>query len=150
MRSCNTCPGGKDCAAVNLHPILLQVLSLYAGGLTDKFDILFSLSDENEALLEKYDNQVSRTCWTKAALLALADIITAKRSDSWSDDAPALIASAVSAFASFPWQITELVEQAPELYQAIYEREPDGNFATDVSKRAFVKFCKSVAFQKSD
>jgi hypothetical protein len=148
MRSCDTCPGGKDCAAVNLHPILLQVLSLYAGGMTDKFDILFSLGEENEALLEKYDDQISKACWTKAALLAIADIITDKNSDNWSDDAPILIASAVTAFERFPWQINELIEQAPDLYQAIYERRPDGEFAAGVSKRAFVKFCKAVAYKK--
>lgn len=150
MRACDTCPGGKECAGVNLHPILLQVLVLYAGGMTDKFDILFSLGEENEALLEKYDNQVSGICWTRAALLAIADIITDKDSDNWSEEAPALIASAIAAFEHFPWQITELVEQAPDLYQAIFERQPDGDFAADVSKRAFVKFCKSVAYQKGN
>ncbi len=147
MRSCDTCPGGKDCAAVNLHPILLEVLNLYSSGITDKFDILFSLGEENEALLEKYDNQISKPCWTKAALLAIADIITAKESENWSQDAPDLIASAVIAFERFPWQINELVEQAPDLYQAIYDHEPDGAFANGVSKRAFVKFCKTVAYK---
>ncbi len=150
MRTCDTCPGGKDCAGVNLHPILLQVLSLYTNGVTDKFDILFSLSDEHEALLEKYDKQVSKTCWTRAALLAIADIISGKNSDNWSEDAPALIASAVAAFERFPWQITELVEQAPDLYQAIIEGRSGDTFTSEVSKRAFVKFCKSVAYTKSD
>jgi hypothetical protein len=147
MRSCDTCPGGKECAGVNLHPILLKVLILYAGGMTDKFDILFSLGEESEALLEKYDTQVSKDCWTKAALLAIADVITNKDSDNWSEEAPALIASAVAAFERFPWQITELIEQAPDLYQAISEHQSDGTFAADVSKRAFVKFCKTVAYQ---
>jgi len=150
MRTCDTCPGGKECAAVNLHPILSHVLGLYAGGVTDKFDILFSLGEENEALLEKYDDQVSKDCWTRAALLAIAEIITAKNSKNWSHDAPDLIGAAVAAFKPFPWQINELVEQAPDLYQAIYEHDPDGAFATDVSKRAFAKFCKSVAYPKND
>ena len=147
MRNCDTCPGNTDCAGTYLHPVLSQVLGLYAAGTTDKFDILFSLGEENEALLEKYDDQISKACWTKAALLAIADIITDKNSDNWSDEAPVLIASAVAAFERFPWQITELIEQAPDLYQAIFERQPDGAFAADVSKRAFVKFCKTVAYQ---
>jgi len=149
MRSCDTCPGGKECAGVNLHPILSQVLGLYVSGVTDKFDILFSLGQDSEDLLEKYDDQVSSECWSKAALLAIADIITNRNSGDWPDDVPALIASAVAAFERFPWQITELVEQAPDLYQAIYERDPDGAFTTEISKRAFVKFCKTVAYQKS-
>ena len=150
MRTCDTCPGGKECAAVNLHPILTHVLGLYADGVKDKFDILFSLGEENEALLEKYDAQVSKDCWTRAALLAIAGLITVKNPKKWSHDAPALIGSAVAAFERFPWQINELIEQAPELYEAICENDPNGTFKTGVSKRAFSKFCKSVAFAKKD
>jgi len=142
MRSCDTCPGSTDCAGVNLHPILLQVHGLYAGGVTDKFDILFSLDEASEALLERYDDQVSKACWTKAALLAIADIIaTAKDQDS-----NTLIASAVAAFERFPWQITELLEQAADLYQAIVERDPESPFATTLSKREFIKTCKAIAY----
>lgn len=147
VRTCDTCPGGNDCAAVNLHPILVQVHDLHASGLTDKFDILFSLGEESEALLEKYDIQISKVCWSKAALLAIADIITNSNCNNWDSDAPDLIASAVNAFERFPWQINELVEQAAGLYQEICEREPSGQFAAEVSKRAFVKYCKTVSYQ---
>lgn len=143
MRSCDTCPGGSDCAAVNLHPILLKVHACYANGMTDKFDILFSLGEESEALLEKYDTQVSRPCWTKAALLALADIIVEQQDQ----DIAQLLSSGIKAFERFPWQIPELIEQAPELYQAIIERDPDGPFAADNTKRGFIKICKAVAFE---
>ena len=146
MRTCNTCPGGKECAAVNLQPILLRVLSLYASGVTDKFQILFSLGEENELLLEKYDAQVSKDCWSRAALLAIAGLIKAKSSKNWSKDAPSVIGSAVAAFEYFPWQINELVAQAPELYQEICENDLNGTFSSTVSKRTFAKFCKTIAF----
>ena len=148
MRTCDTCPGGKKCAAVNLHPILSSVLALYVNGVTDKFDILFSLGEDNEALLEKYDDQVSKDCWNRAALLAIAELITAKSSKKLIHDAPALISCAVAAFERFPWQINELVAQAPELYQEICENDHNGTFTTIVSKRAFAKFCKAIAFSK--
>jgi len=141
VRSCDTCPGTTDCAGINLHPILLQVHALYANGVTDKFDILFSLDEESEALLERYDDQVSKTCWTRAALLAIADIIS-----EGTDDVHALTASAVAAFERFPWQITELLEQAPDLFQAIVERDPTSAFAADMSKRDFAKICKAIAY----
>ena len=150
MRTCDTCPGGKECAAFNLHPILSTVLGLYASGVTDKFDILFSLGEDSEKLLEKYDAQVSKDCWNRAALLAIAGLITAKNPKKWSHDAPALIGSAVTAFERFPWQINELVAQAPELYREICENDPNGTFKTNVSKRAFAKFCKSIAFAKNN
>jgi hypothetical protein len=148
MRTCDTCPGGKNCAAVNLHPILSRVHALYASGVTDKFDILFSLGEDNEALLEKYDDQVSKDCWNRAALLAIAGLLTAKSSKKWMHNAPALIGSAVAAFERFPWQVNELVAQAPELYREVCENDPSRTFTTIVSKRAFAKFCKSVAFAK--
>ena len=148
MRTCDTCPGGKNCAAFNLRPILSRVLDLHASGITDKFDILFSLGEDHEALLEKYDDQVSKDCWNRAALLAIAGLITAKNSEKWSHDTPALISFSVTAFERFPWQINELVAQAPDLYQEICENDQNGTFSTFVSKRAFAKFCKSVAFDE--
>ena len=148
MRTCDTCPGGKKCAAFNLHPILSRVVVLYTSGVTDKFDILFSLGEDNEALLEKYDDQVSKDCWNRAALLAIASLITAKSSKKWKQDTPALIGSAVAAFERFPWQMNELVAQAPELYHEICENDKNGTFTTIVSKRAFAKFCTSIAFDK--
>ena len=146
MRSCDTCPGTTDCAGINLHPILLQVHGLYADGVTDKFDILFSLDEASETLLERYDDQVSKACWTKAALLAIADIITAAKDQDKDQDTNTLISTAVAAFERFPWQITELLEQAADLYQAIVERDPESPFATTLSKREFVKICKAIAY----
>ncbi len=143
MRTCDTCPGGGDCAGLNLHPVLLRVDALFAAGRTDKFDILFALGEEDEALLERFDGQVSKACWTRAALLAIAEILAGE------DDAErirARMAAAVAAFERFPWQITELVEQAPDLYGAILEHAPDGPFADALTKRAFVKICKDVAY----
>lgn len=143
MRSCDTCPGGADCAADNLHPVLMQVHELYRGGMTDKFDILFALGEESVALLEKHDAQVTPPCWTKAALLAIADIIANKPEE----DVKELVSSAVAAFSRFPWQIKELVEQAPDLYQAILEKDLNGDFDKKTTKRSLVKTCKAVAFQ---
>jgi hypothetical protein len=142
MRICDTCPGGSECAGTNLHPILSQVLNLYTQGVTDKFDILFTLGDESEALLEKYNDQISRTCWTRAALLAIADSITKNQPD----DVDNLVRTAIKAFERFPWQISELVEQAPGLYQIIVERDPDGTFSQRTTKRTFMKICKSIAY----
>ena len=146
MRSCDTCPGGKNCAAINLQPILSRVLTLYARGVTDKFQILFSLGEENETLLEKYNTQVSKDCWSRAALLTIAGMITEKNSKKWNNDTSSLIGHAVAAFEPFPWQINELVAQAPELYQAICENDLSGTFSDKVSKRKFAKFCKTVTF----
>lgn len=149
MRSCDTCPGGKDCAGVNLHPILLQVHQLYSQGVTDKFDILFSLGEESEAMLEKYDDQVSKVCWTRAALLAIVDILAETEKNGRPGDTHDLIASAVAAFERFPWQITELVDQAFDLYQAMIERDPESAFAANMSKRDFIKICKAIAYPKT-
>lgn len=146
MRTCDTCPGATDCAGVNLHPVLLRVHELYAQGVTDKFDILFSLGEESEALLERYDDQVSKACWTRAALLAIADIIADGQRGGGSNDIHALMASAVAAFERFPWQINELVEQAPNLFQVVVERDPESDFAAGMSKRAFVQICKAIAY----
>lgn len=142
MKTCDTCPGSTDCAGTNLHPVLSQVLGLYAAGTTDKFDILFALGEENEELLERYTYRVSPDCWTKAALLAIAD--GAVKMDP--DDTKELLTVAIAAFERFPWNIAELVEQAPDLYQAIIDSRSDDDFAEQVSKRAFVKICKKIAF----
>lgn len=145
MKSCDDCPNTTDCAGVNLHPVLGRVLKLYQGGTTDKFDILFALSDEDEALLEKFDHRVSSTCWSKAALLTIADVLAAL------PDAPTdvneTISTAVDAFQRFPWRVEDLVDQAPDLYQAVKERNADDSFADAVSKRAFMKICKDIAYR---
>jgi len=54
MRACDICPGGAACAGVNLAPVLVRVLDLYAGGKTDKFEILFAL-DEDEVEIDKQE-----------------------------------------------------------------------------------------------
>ena len=142
MRNCDTCPGNTDCAGTNLHPGLSQVLGLYAAGTTDKFDILFALGEKNEELLERYTFRVEPDCWTKAALLAIADA-TVKMDP---DDTEQLLTVAIRAFERFPWQIEELIEQAPALYQAIVNNNTDDRFADTISKRDFVKICKKIAF----
>jgi len=156
MQSCDTCPGNNECAATNLHPVLVQVFDLFNSGVTDKFDILFSLSPENEALLEQYNSMISPDCWSKAALLAIADAITTLSEeidsgddlqDTFAEQARAILAMAVDSFEHFPWAVSELVKQAPALYQAIIERTTEDDFANRISKRNFVKLCKDVAYR---
>lgn len=156
MRSCDTCPGNNECAGTNLHPVLVQVFDLFTTGVTDKFDILFSLSPESEALLERFDTKISPDCWSKAALLAITDITTRQLAeldsatnlrDNFTQQIRAVLAMAVDSFDRFPWAVSELVEQAPALYQAIIERTTEDVFASRISKRNFVKLCKQVAYR---
>lgn len=151
MRSCDDCPSAKGCAGNNLYPILMQVYDLYGSGMTNKFDILDALDDESEMLLVKFNKLVSPVCWSKAALLATAEAIErlAKgdtSGDELEEQVLAAIAQAKAAFENFPWQLSELVEQAPDLYQAILEACPDTEFSEKISKRALVKMCKEVAY----
>lgn len=95
----------KKCAAVNLSPILSDALNTYSNDVTNKFEILLSLGQRNEELLEKFDDQVSKDFWTRVALLAIANIISSKSSSNWAQDSPALISSAVLAFKNFLWKI---------------------------------------------
>jgi len=156
MRSCDTCPGNNECAATNLHPVLAQVFALYATGITDKFDILFALSPDSESLLERFDAKISPDCWTKAALLVISDRITTVSvgldfkghlQDNFQEQIRADLAMAVDSFEQFPWAVSELVEQATALYQAIIERTAESAFADRISKRSFVKLCKEVAYR---
>lgn len=156
MKSCDTCPGGSKCAGSNMHPVLMRVFELYSGGTTDKFDILFSLGPENEELLERFDAKLSPCCWSKTALLAIADIINASVTGPDSTPPPkasfgarvrAALATAVDSFKQFPWAVKELAEQAPELYQAIMEQTGGDAFAEHMSKRNFGKLCKEVAYR---
>ncbi len=156
MRSCITCPGNNECAATNLHPILAQVLTLYGDGVTDKFDILFALDPESEELLERFNTKISPDCWSKAALLVIADKITTLSvgldseppvDDNFAERVRADLALAVDSFERFPWAVSELVEQAPALYQAIVERVAGDTFSSRMSKRSFVKLCKEVAYR---
>ena len=75
MRACDICPGGASCAGVNLAPLLVRVFDLYAGGKTDKFKILFDLDEDEEELLEIHTTNVSRACWTRATLSAIAEVL---------------------------------------------------------------------------
>ena len=146
MRSCDDCPGNTDCAGVNLHPVLVQVLDLYAGGTTDKFDILFKLGEGSEALIEKYDHRVSDICWSKAALLAIAEAMSrAEAGGNAADVAKDSLKTACAAFKRFPWKLGELVDQAPDLYQAILDQSAE-DLGAVLSKRAFVKICRDVAY----
>ncbi len=72
MRVCDICPGGAACAGINLAPVLVRVFDLYAGGETDKFEILFAPDEDEEELLEIHTTNVSRACWTRATLSAIA------------------------------------------------------------------------------
>ena len=149
MKSCDDCTHNKGCAGISLHPVLLRVLALYAGGTTDKFDILFALGDEAEALLEKYDKRIAADCWTKAALLAIAEAVGQATGLGAGDAGQAthrVIQTAFDAFRRFPWRVEELVEQTPDLYQAIGELPGGPAFARAVSKRTFSKICKAVAY----
>lgn len=153
MQSCDDCPGSVKCTSVHLHPILVRVLDLYAGGTHDKFDILFSLDEEDEEALELCDGQVSRDCWTKAALLAIAEVVGRIGDDGAApDDAEqqlyATIRTARDAFERFPWHMEELVEQAPGLYALIQEQNPSSELCDRISKRAFLKACKEIVYAR--
>jgi len=147
LRSCEKCPGGALCAAEMLRPVLTEVRGLYAGGMTDKMQILLALDEDSEALLAKQIRRVERACWSKAALLAMADVLAAQAGDAdWPSVVATEIGIAVKAFADFPWHVDDLVAGAPELYAAIVEHDPDGGFAGALSKRQFAKICKTVAY----
>ena len=155
VRSCDDCPSAQGCAGNNLYPILMQVYDLYAGGMTNKFDILDALDDDSEKLLVRFNNLISPVCWSKAALLATAEAIGRLALDAGGGEdgggkvearVRAAIALARDAFENFPWRLSEMVAQAPDLYQAVLDACPDGVFAEQVSKRAFVKICKDIAY----
>ena len=152
MRSCDNCPSARGCAGNNLHPVLKQVYDLYASGVTDKFDILDALDDASEDLLVRFNKLISPVCWSKAALLTIAEVIQEQiaqndpGAEDFEIDVRACIGRARDAFKQFPWNLSELLEQAPDLYQAVLEACPDTDFADRISKRQMVKICKDVAF----
>lgn len=151
MRSCNDCPGSVKCSSVHLYPILVRVYGLYASGTRDKFDILFSLSDEDEAALEQCNAQVSRDCWTKSALLAIGELvgqlaIEGRAMDEVEQGLYDTIRTARDAFAHFPWHLEELVEQSADLYAHIHEQCPDPQLCEHITKRSFMKACKEIAY----
>ncbi len=151
MRSCDDCPSAKGCAGNNLHPVLRQVYDLYASGVTDKFEILDALDDASETLLVKFNKLISPVCWSKAALLTIAEAILELDTDETGaedleNDVRTTVGLARDAFERFPWHLSELVEQAPDLYQAVIEASPGTGFADRISKRQMVKICKDVAY----
>ena len=152
MRSCDSCPSAKGCAGNNLHPVLKQVYDLYAGGVTNKFRILDALDDASEDLLVRFNKQISSVCWTKAALLTIAEAIQellSKNNNIEEDFEPNVrlcVTCASNAFEQFPWRLSELVEQAPDLYEAVLAACPDTEFQKKFSKRKMVKICKDVAY----
>jgi len=152
LRSCDTCPSSKSCAGNNLHTVLRQVYDLYSKGITNKFEILDSLDDNSEVLLTRFNKQISSICWTKAALLTIAEVITemlaldGSMEENIEQDIQNCIRCAKDAFEHFPWRLTELVEQAPELYEAILEAYPKNDFLEKISKRQMIKICKSIAY----
>ena len=149
MRSCDDCTNNAGCAGISLHPILVRVFDLYAGGVTDKFDILFALDEDDEALLEKYNKRIVTLCWSKAALLSIAETVTRDVGDGADDmmwEIRSHLVTAKLSFENFPWSLPEMVEQSGDLYQAILDRDTSGALEGLVSKRNFVKICKDVAY----
>ncbi|MDP6708212.1 MAG: hypothetical protein QF893_17855 [Alphaproteobacteria bacterium] len=151
MRSCDTCPGGDACAGNRLTPVLVRVFDLYAGGTTDKFEILFALDDDDEALLETHAANAERACWTKAALNAITEVLVRyERAAVDRGDWPAVIENTLStarhAFARFPWHLPDLVEQAPDLYANLMDRVGGDGLSGAMSKRTFAKVCKAIVY----
>jgi len=150
MRSCDNCPGGATCAGLNLAPVLVRVFDLYSDGKTDKFDILFALNEDDEHLLAVHTTDVVHECWTKAALMAIATILVRFEASAdnaaWPAVVTATLATARAAYADFPWHLPDLVEQAPDMHGAVMDRMENDAFSRAVSKRAFVKACKTIVY----
>jgi hypothetical protein len=137
---------------VNLRPVLVRVFDLYAAGVTDKFDILLALGDEDEQILERYTTHVSRVCWSKAALQAIAYVVGRLGHESiLPKDVVGRVHETVSmakdAFSRFPWSLDALVEQSVELYALIVEDCPNAALCEVMNKRLFVKMCKDIAYK---
>lgn len=148
MRSCDDCQNNITCAGINLHPVLLHVYNLYAGGMTDKFDILFALKEEEEKLLERFTYKDLDICWSKAALMTISDVLVREAASNGdpADIALCVMTTARDAFRRFPWKLEEIIEQAPGLYQLLIENAPE-SFTRALSKRQFTKICKDVAYE---
>lgn len=151
MKSCDDCPSSTLCSGHNLHPVLVRVHDLYGAGTTDKFDILFALGEADEEILERHSTHVSRVCWTKAALLAIVEVVARLQGENVSADEAVqyvyrTIQTARDAFSRFPWNLDELVEQAPALHALIVEKCPDATLCDALGKRAFVKMCKDIVY----
>lgn len=155
MRACDSCPGGDACAGNCLAPVLVRVFDLHAGGKTDKFEILFALDEEEEALLETHTANVQRACWTRAGLGAIAELLVRHDRDAagrgdWPAAIEHTLSTARDAFARFPWRLPDLVEQAPELHAHVIDRIGGGDFPGAMSKRAFASVCKAVVYGRRE
>ncbi len=150
MRSCDHRPGGDACAGNCLTPILVRGFDLYAGGTTDKFEILFALNEDDEVLLEIYTANVQPAHWTKAGLSAIAKILVCHERNAADGDWPAVIEDTLStargAFARFTWLLPDLVEQAPNLHASVIDRIGGGGFAGAMSKRTFAKAGRAIVY----
>ena len=151
MKSCDICPGGEACAGLNLAPVLVRVFDLYAAGKTDKFEILFSLDEDEEEMLETYTADVRRACWTRAALGAIAEILVRSEADltspaEWRQVVEDTLNTAKAAYENFPWNLPDLVEQAPDLHERVLERVHGDGFGGEISKRFFAKICKATVY----
>lgn len=128
----------------------MRVFDLYAGGKTDKFEILFALNEDDEKLLETYTINVQRACWTKAGLSAISEVLVrheraaADRGD-WTEVIKDTLSTARDAFEKFPWHLPDLVEQAPDLHANLMDRIGDG-FSGAMSKRTFAKACRAIVY----
>lgn len=153
MRTCDTCPGGTNCAGDNLVPVLAEVYALHTDASRNKFEILFALSEESENLFERYNNQVSRICWTRAALETIANVLVALDHRGGDDEifegtVQHILSSAITAFSKFPWHVSGLIGQAPDLYEEVCYRDEEKEFSSRMSKRGFVKICKKVVYDE--
>ena len=131
MRACDICPGGASCAGVNLASLLVRVFDLYAGGKTDKFETLFALDEDEKELLEIHTTNVSRACWTRATLSAIAEVLARREGSinegvAWMAVVEETLGQAKDAYAHFPWHLPDLVEQEPELYERVLDRVTSG------------------------
>lgn len=155
MRSCEDCPGGAACAGNGLHPVLIRVYDLYQAGLRDKFDILAGLESGDEALLERYNSRISSVCWSKAALLSIAEILGRLGKAGVDNQQPAppedleaevmaTLSRAHDAFARFPWQVQDLLTQVPALHDRLLEQWPDEAPWNTLSRRGLTRMCKAL------
>ena len=56
------------------------------------------------------------------------------------------LGQAKDAYAHFPWHLPDLVEQAPELHERVFDCMISGGFGGSVLKRAFAKACKATVY----
>ena len=149
MESCDTCPGGEACHGHNLRPVLRRVFALHSAGVTNKFELLDRLSEEDEALLEEHARGLTAVCWSKAALLATTDLLAELPTGG---DPPVVVEdrlrAVVAAFERFPWRIGDLVTVAPELHQLVEEQAGDDAPVGALGRRAFVNLCKRVVWDR--